>query len=197
MVNSIQVQDRVEVIDDFLPDDVFYPFAFSLMSSGMYKPIDYTAEIEEQDGSIQSFGEMLNPDSNLAEVQFQSLLFRHTEDVVQCNDYWLLNPEPFKTLSEHLNVKRWWQLRVNVTTGQKEPHTGSFHSDFPFDDPKFKTCILYLNSNNGGTKFRDTGKTVQSLRNRLVKFPTNEFHAGVWATDVKLRYVLNMTYEEK
>ena len=66
-----------------------------------------------------------------------------------------------------------------------------------------KKSLWYNNSNivlkykNGGTKFKESGEFVQSKKNRLVKFPTPVCHAGVWATDAKLRYVLNMTYETK
>ena len=56
--------------------------------------------------------------------------------------------------------------------------------------------ILYLNSNNGGTQFKDD-KFVQSKKNRLVTFPTDTYHAAVSSTDAKLRFVLNMNYETK
>ena len=56
-------------------------------------------------------------------------------------------------------------------------------------------AILYLNTNNGGTKFED-GTFVKSKANRVAIFPQHIKHAGVWCTDRKLRYVLNLNYEK-
>ena len=69
-------------------------------------------------------------------------------------------------------------------------------SEFHVDNnsPTSYTCIFYLNSNNGGTRFKDSGELVQSQRNRLVKFPSYFEHAAVNTTDTKLRWVLNINY---
>ena len=92
-------------------------------------------------------------------------------------------------------------MRINCTVGQVKQHIGKYHVDFDKDllanHDQTTTSILYLNTNNGGTKFKETDEFVQSKKNRLVSFPTNTYHAGVWSTDAKLRYVLNMTYETK
>ena len=191
------MSSSIQVIDDFLPPDTFYPFAWSCMNTSAFKPIPFTAEMGEDDGSIVTFGEELK-DSNLAEIQFQMLLYMATEDKSHIADYWLLNSKYIEEIEKLLNVKRWWQARVNCTIGQQKQHIGTYHQDyFQRDFKNMKTCILYLNSNNGGTKFKETGAIIESKRNRLVKFPTHAMHAGVWATNAKLRYVLNMTYEEK
>ena len=39
------------------------------------------------------------------------------------------------------------------------------------------TSILYMNTNNGYTKF-ETGETVQSVENRLVTFSNHVQHTG-------------------
>ena len=191
------MSESIEVIDNFLPDELFHAFAYACMTNPMYQPFDATATNEESDGSIMSFGENLVENQELAETLFSAQIFFRNADQIHVSNFWLYYDEYFQKLEELLNIKRWIQLRVNCTTGQPKQHIGAYHRDFPFRDFKnYKTCILYLNTNNGGTKFQKDGELIKSKKNRLVKFPTLTMHAGVWATDAKLRYVLNMTYEE-
>merc|ERR1711880_42893 len=86
-----------------------------------------------------------------------------------------------------------WMMRVNCTFGTKEPHQGAFHRDMvgTYFDKHGKIAILYLNSNNGGTQFKD-GEFIKSEANRCVVAPSSAEHAGVWATDSKCRFVLNL-----
>jgi len=52
---------------------------------------------------------------------------------------------------------------------------------------------LYVNTNNGYTKFED-GTKVESVANRLVTFPANMKHKGTSCTDEKIRVVINFNY---
>tara|TARA_X000000368_G_C23027312_1_gene710856 strand:+ start:920 stop:1453 length:534 start_codon:yes stop_codon:yes gene_type:complete len=56
-----------------------------------------------------------------------------------------------------------------------------------------KTSILYLNTNNGYTKFED-GTKVESVANRMVTFPNHIMHTGTTTTDSQYRLVLNLNY---
>ena len=194
------MSSSIQSIDNFLPDEVFHPFATALMRNAKYTPADCAAYIEESDNSISSFGENLRTDTYLAEAIFSADLFYRDMDTIHTSEFWLYNPEWFDILEKQLNVKRWIQLRINCTTGQPKPHTGNYHVDFSLRSKDYTTAILYLNSNNGGTQIRREKEStlfVKSQKNRLVKFPTSTKHAAVWATNAKLRFVLNMTYEEK
>ena len=197
------MSNSIQVVDNFLPDDLFYPFARSCMVSSIYGPADFTTVRSEADGSIDRFGEDLTPveEKSFADTLFQSVIFSRDASQCKVNDFYLYYPLFFRKLEEMLNVKRWWVMRINCTIGQLEPYTGGFHRDFDeytLDTYKDSTTsILYLNSNNGGTKFRDTDTFVESKRNRLVTFPTDTFHAAVSSTNAKLRFVLNMNYETK
>lgn len=193
------MSSSIQVKDNFLPDNVFHPFAMALMSNGLYTPADCASYIEESDNSVSSFGENLRTNTSLAETLFSANIFYRDMNVIHTSEFWLYNPEWFDILKKQLNVKRWMDLRVNCTTGQHKTHTGSYHVDFTFHSGNYKTAILYLNSNNGGTQIRREKEStlfVKSQKNRLVKFPTSTKHAAVWATNAKLRFVLNMTYEE-
>ena len=189
--------DSIQVFDDFLVKEIFEPFAFSSMSNWMYAPVDSLTSEEESDGSIMTFGEQLDENPNFAQVMFQCVYLKRFVNQLEISDYLQIHPWYLDIFTDLLNVKKWWMMRINCTVGQPKAFTGAFHVDFPQESFKnTKTAIFYLNSNNGGTKFEETGETIQSKRNRLVKFPTHTKHASVSATNAKLRYVLNMTYEE-
>ena len=101
-------------------------------------------------------------------------------------------------MHDALNVKKMNVMRVACTYAAQENYRSAFHTDanaHPYEQ-KMKTAVLYLNSNNGGTQIKD-GRFVQSQANRIVIFPWNQEHAGVWCTDKKLRFVLNLNYTEK
>ena len=88
----------------------------------------------------------------------------------------------------------------SVIFGLIKNYQSKFHTDIPDDNNLAlltKTACIYLNSNNGGTLFDDEEKTfVQSKFNRAAVFPGTMWHSAVACTDAKLRFVLNLNYEE-
>ena len=84
------------------------------------------------------------------------------------------------------------RVSLNLTFATPNPYVSEFHVDT--DVPNSSTCVYYLNTNNGGTKFQKSGEIVQSQRNRCVIFPSHFSHAAVNTTDTKLRWVLNINY---
>ena len=84
------------------------------------------------------------------------------------------------------------RVSLNLTFATPNPYISEYHMDNHSQGSH--TCIFYLNSNNGGTRFKESGELVQSQRNRLVKFPSYFEHAAVNTTDTKLRWVLNINY---
>ena len=72
-------------------------------------------------------------------------------------------------------------------------HTDDMSKKFEFAYGLTETAILYVNTNNGYTEFKDHQK-VDCLANRLVTFPTNTKHRGVGSTDTKQRVVINFNY---
>jgi len=190
-----------ETIKDFLPDKYFPLFALDCMKFQHFSPCDFTAYEEESDNSIFSYGQNLKTVGvKKHEVMFQAVIFNRAIASCLTTDFYAKQSEAINLLADMLDVKKWWMLRVNCTIGQDKPYVGGFHVDFdiPYIRENCTTATFYLNTNNGGTKFYDEdGPIVNSEANTLVRFPTNTPHAGVWATDAKLRYVLNMTYETK
>jgi len=84
------------------------------------------------------------------------------------------------------------RVSLNLTFATPNPYISEFHVDT--NAKNSRTCVYYLNSNNGGTRFKNSGEFVQSQRNRCVMFPSHLYHAAVNTTDTKLRWVLNINY---
>ena len=192
--------ESIRVIDDFLPTEVFELLASNIMEIDGYKCSDFAVREDEVDGSKYQFGNMNpNPNSKLHESSATFILFQ--KDINPKRDlmhhlYFYLQKE-IDILKDRLNVKQMSIMRATCTFATQENYVSSFHTDFnlhPYQE-KMRTAILYLNSNNGGTQIKD-GQFVQSKANRIAIFPWEQEHAGVWCTDKKLRFVLNLNYTE-
>ena len=85
-------------------------------------------------------------------------------------------------------------LRVKVNATPRNAPEQRWHTDWQTSTPS-KTCVLYLNDNDGYTEFTD-GTKVESVANTAVIFDTNTKHRGVSATNVDRRLVLNVSYFE-
>ena len=157
------------------------------MTVPSYQCMDYTVFENESDGSIEFYGER-NP--NKGEVRLHEILFGTNLSQTSLGE--------IDILSKALNVKQMLLLRANCTHATDKNYKSQWHTDLSGkpEQIKSKTAILYLNTNNGGTAFQDTDEFVKSVANRCVIFPENTKHAGVWCTDKKLRFVLNINYIE-
>jgi hypothetical protein len=90
-----------------------------------------------------------------------------------------------------LNPSALVRIKANLTTRTDSIIKFPMHQDFENFDGE--TAIFYLNTNNGFTEF-ESGERVQSVKNRIVIFPSNELHTGTTCTDQKIRCVLNFNY---
>ena len=85
-------------------------------------------------------------------------------------------------------------FKLGANTKTLKNNTGWFHTDYEDKrKDKMTTSILYMNTNNGGTKFED-GTFVNSLANRMVTFDCLTKHAPVSCTDKDRRIVVNINY---
>ena len=85
-------------------------------------------------------------------------------------------------------------LRININSTPRNAPEQTWHTDWVISTQS-KTCVLYLNDNDGYTEF-ETGEKVVSQANTAVIFDTNLKHRGVPATNVDRRLVLNVSYFE-
>ena len=88
------------------------------------------------------------------------------------------------------------KVKLNVLQRQEKIIEHGFHVDFPEAPLGNLTSILYMNTNNGYTKF-PTGEKVESVENRLVTFPVHFPHTGSTNTcDAKVRCVMNINWSK-
>ena len=84
-----------------------------------------------------------------------------------------------------------YRIKANLRTKTIFHRNGGYHVD-AFPCPY--TAVFYVNSNNGYTKFKKSGKIVKSVANRIVIFNSNLEHGGYSCTDENTRVVLNFNW---
>jgi hypothetical protein len=84
------------------------------------------------------------------------------------------------------------KIKANLQTRTEKIVEYNMHSDTDLE-VKCKTSILYINSNDGYTKF-ESGETVISEENKLITFDSDRLHTGSSCTTEKCRIVLNLNY---
>ena len=157
---------KTQVLDDFLDQKLFDQLEEQMM--GMFFPWNYNEGI-------------VLPDDG--KYQFTHCFYQEYEPRSQ---YWSLVQPVFKDLNASSIIR----CKANLTTKTTEPVVNDYHTDFP----NCITAILYMNTNNGCTIFRD-GTKIHSKSNRLVVFDSNLQHAGVTCTDVNRRVVINFNFK--
>ena len=95
------------------------------------------------------------------------------------------------------------RVKGNLEPLKSKRHYSDFHYDWAYTNGgkaipshTMTTAIYYVNTNDGYTEFED-GTKVQSVANRLVKFPSNTKHRGVSQTDTRIRCVINLNFFEQ
>ena len=92
-----------------------------------------------------------------------------------------------------------FRIKANLNPKTSDIVENLFHTDMTYQIPaekqlkQWSTSILYMNTNNGYTKFED-GTKVESVANRIVTFPANMKHTGTSCTDQKRRIVINFNW---
>ena len=91
-----------------------------------------------------------------------------------------------------------FKIKANIMPNQGKIIEHGLHIDVTDTETHkikdhMKTSILYLNTNNGYTRFED-GTKVESVANRMVTFPNQMMHTGTTTTDSEYRLVLNLNY---
>jgi len=85
-----------------------------------------------------------------------------------------------------------YRCKANLNPREdKNYQLGDYHSDYNLT---CKTAILYINTNNGYTKFKGVDDVVESVENRIVIFDSHLKHVGFTCTDEKTRVLININY---
>jgi hypothetical protein len=94
-------------------------------------------------------------------------------------------------VNKKLKIRSLIRIKANLIPKNNKIIEHGYHCDFNYADSK--TAILYINNNNGYTKFKD-GFVSSSEENKIVIFNANERHTGTTCTDSDYRIVININY---
>ena len=83
------------------------------------------------------------------------------------------------------------RIKANLRTKTKEIETSSWHNDILL--PGSFTAILYINTTDGYTEFKD-GDKIQGEENTLVIFPSHMEHFGTSCTNSNRRVIINFNF---
>ena len=118
-----------------------------------------------------------------------------TKDIVRDwvvqDSYWM---PLFSPLLEKLGCKKPCKLKVNLYPRTQRRVHHSPHMDYQ-PDLGFRTCLYYVNTNNGFTKFDGTFKSVKSKKNRAIFFDGSNKHHSTTPTDCNYRCSINIDYK--
>ena len=89
-----------------------------------------------------------------------------------------------------LNPKKLYRIRANLLFKTHIPIEHGYHIDYS----DCKTSILYINTNNGYTKFNESQEKIRSERNKMISFDSNLEHTGATCTNQPYRIVINFNY---
>ena len=92
-------------------------------------------------------------------------------------------------LLSKIKHKKFLRVKANLLIKTPEIVEQGYH----IDKLKGETCVFYLNTCNGYTKFKN-GKKIKSEENKLIKFKSTLEHTGSSCTDKKRRVVINFNY---
>ena len=159
---------NIEVIDNFLKTDEFNNLKNLFLS----------------DSFDWYFNVGINTEKEKNKFQFTHLFFDNT--TVYSRYLSLLKP-----ILNKLNCKSLIRAKINLTTKTDKSIIHGYHNDYDNN----KTAIMYFNTTNGKTYFKDYDP-VDCIENRLIKFDSNLKHSSSSCTDKLNRVVLNINYYE-
>ena len=187
VVTILKIMDplaNLEIIDNFLPPEEFERI------SEVFTGQDFPWFVNK--AKVMHVARMFDPELQAAEIynwQMVNYLYGNGQPLSQMYEYVL----PIINL---LKPRALIRIKANLNHHTDSLQEYAFHTDCgEYGSEEFEgatTAILYLNSNNGYTKFHN-GR-VDSVANRLVKFPVNTPHSGTSTTNEKYRVVLNINY---
>ena len=167
---------KIEVIDNFLSDYEFKSLTNEILND--YFPWYFNeGRVFIGDGSYQ----------------FTHLVYNIKRNGVMSNYFSLFHP-----ILEKLGASELDRIKLNLNPKTVFHRKAGWHTDqrSPKENLPFhkKTAVLFMNTNNGYTKFKKSGKIVKSVANRIVIFDSDLYHTGFTCTDNLRRVLMNCNY---
>ena len=159
----------IDIVDNFLPEDVFNPL-FNLLSSWNF-PWYFNDFIVDENSSLDNY-------------QFTHTFINSSRDIVTTPFHSFISP-----IINKLGVKKIKRIKANLNPRTSTHEEGGYHIDMQ----DCTTSIFYLNTNNGWTEFKG-GDKIGCVQNRIVTFNSNMMHTGYTCTDQKRKMVINFNY---
>ena len=167
----------MEIVDEFLDQEIFDELQTFLMNNQI--PWHYKDSIDYP-GEKNGF-------------QFEHLFYNN---IAPCSANFNI-VIPTLNMIEPLSIIR---IKANLLTKTPNIIENTLHCDMEIlpeqKQKQWTTSILYINTNDGYTKFED-GTKVESVANRMVSFPAHLKHLGTSCTNEKTRVVINFNYFEQ
>ena len=160
---------RYEIIDNFLPDEVFSSIQEHFMG---------------RDLSWYYQSAVSSPDSE----KDPPFYFTHAVFF----DY-KVNSDVFNRifpLIQKIEPTALIRIKANLYPNSSSIIEHDWHTDFPSEH---KAAIFYINTNNGFTILED-GTKIESVANRLLKFDGSKMHKSTTCTDSKVRVNIGFNY---
>jgi len=130
---------------------------------------------------------------------YKNRIVDETDDVQMVHNFFefnKINSEFFELLTpciDRLKVEKLIRVKANLVLRTPKIQEHGFHIDNQ-TYKEFRTAILYINSNNGYTRFEKKNKKIKSEENKLIDFNGRLQHTGTSCTDTPYRMVINFVY---
>jgi|19_taG_2_1085344.scaffolds.fasta_scaffold65201_2 hypothetical protein len=188
--------ENVEIIDNFLEESDFARLQEYIMGNGFdwYYLDGVTYPPAHTNPENEPWWEKLTPEERkIEEDGFLFVNVLYSDNTPNSSDYDMLRPALDK-----LDIMSLWRIKVNLLTRTPTHVQYADHVDiFPLENDEranqWRTAVLYINDNNGWTRFAD-GTTCESVANRLLIFPSHLWHTSVTCTDEKTRVLINFNF---
>jgi hypothetical protein len=180
----------VEVIDNFLPENLYLPIREQIMGS---ETIDGVTVPSMFPWYFNNF--VISEKNNNSDFQFVHNFFRLNyksgyQEV--CSPFCKV----IQPIVDKLNAFCLIRIKANLSTITVDNKNTGYHTDYSVYDG-CTSAIFYLNTNNGYTLFKDTEEKIDCVANRLIKFNSRLMHAGVTSNNTTQRVTINFNYIEK
>ena len=166
-------EEKIKEYKNFLPNDIFKTLKDTMMGDNFPWYFNDTV-VSKADAKKKTH------------FQFTFTFIKDGEE--KCWGEWI---DIMKPVLKHIKHKKMNRVKANLLWRDCKITEHSMHVDQEVENGK--TAVLYINTCNGYTKFKN-GKKIKSERNKCVEFDSKLKHTGSSCTNKDRRVTLNINY---